>query len=602
MSGIPEELIERVRDTAVIVEIIGEQVELKRTGTDYRGPCPFHGGKHRNLAVIPKKQMFYCFVCHEGGDVFTFFMKRHGMEYPTAVREVARRSGISIPDRPTGGPDPREPLFSAVAVAADWYSRRLLEADDATPARRYLEQRDIGAERIGPLGLGYSPRGDEFLAAMDQLGVKQDVLFEAGLAVKRDDESVRPRFWNRLLFPIHDIRGRIVGFGGRVLGDGEPKYLNSPDSQVFHKGTLLYNLHDAKQAIRRTERAIVVEGYFDVIRLVDVGLEEAIAPLGTSLTEDQARLLKRYTKNVVLLYDSDTPGLRATFRAADELLRAGLRVTVATLPQGEDPDTLAVSGGETAVRELLDDSIDVLERKLQLLERKGWLGTLSGRRRALDRLVPTIKSASDPVTRDLYVSQAAEALGVSRESVARESQERKRPRMTIPHADETDTTGGEHAVDQRRRVSHASPERELLRVMLHSPGWRSRIRESLPDSVRLVEPEGELIKMIAEVQEEAGAGEILESVDGIARAVVTELLRQGLGEGNVDAIVEGALRRLENRSLNEQKRAVTRKIAVATEEEKVRLLQEKAALNVESRKLDTQDWNVIRRGGKTGAA
>ncbi|UCD23387.1 MAG: DNA primase [Gemmatimonadota bacterium] len=596
MSGIPEELIERVRDTADIVEIIGEQVELKRTGTDYRGPCPFHGGKHRNFAVIPKKQMFYCFVCHEGGDVFTFFMKRHGMEYPTAVREVARRCGISIPDRPTGGPDPREPLFSAVGVAADWYSRRLLEADDATAARRYLERRGIGVERIGPLGLGYSPKGDEFLAAMEQLGIKHDVLQAAGLVVERDDGSARPRFWNRLLFPIHDARGRIVGFGGRVLGDGEPKYLNSPDSQIFHKGLLLYNLHDAKHAIRKAERAIVVEGYFDVIRLVDIGLEEAIAPLGTSLTQEQARLLKRYTKNVVLLYDSDPPGLRATFRAADELLRAGLRVTVATLPSGEDPDTLAVRGGESAVTELLDDSIDVLERKLQLLERKGWLGTLSGRRRALDRLLPTIRSASDPVTRDLYVSRAAEALGVSRESVERETREQKRSPAIKSSADEV--VG---RADSRLRQSHSSPERELLRVMLHSPGWRSRIRESLPESVRLVEPEGELIKIIAEVQEKTGAGEILESVDGIARAVVAELLRQGLGEENVDAIVEGALRRLENRSLNAKKRAVARKIAVATEEEKIELLREKAALNVESRKLETPDWNVIRRGGKTGA-
>jgi DNA primase len=249
----------------------------------------------------------------------------------------------------------------------------------------------------------------------------------------------------------------------------------------------------------------------------------------------------------------------------------------------------------------LDDSIDVLERKLQLLERKGWLGTLSGRRRALDRLLPTIKSASDPVTRDLYVSRAAEALGVSRESVERESRERKRPRTLGSNADQAVRTDDDDAAAVHRRVHLASPERELVRVMLHSPGWRGRIRESLPESVQLVEPEGELIKIIAGVQEQTGAGEILESVEGMARAVVAELLRQGLGEENVDAIVEGALRRLENRALNEQKRAVTRKIAVATEEEKVKLLQEKVALNVESRKLETPDWNVIRRGGKTGA-
>ena len=600
MSGIPEELIERVRDTADIVEIIGEHVELKRTGTDYRGPCPFHGGKHRNFAVIPKKQMFYCFVCHEAGDVFTFFMKRLGLEYPAAVRAVAQRLGISIPERPTGGPDPREPLFSAVAVAADWCTRRLLTADDAEAARKYLAQRGIDPERAGLLGLGYSPKGDEFLAAMETLGIEQQVMLDAGLAVRREDESVRPRFWGRLLFPIHDIRGRIVGFGGRVLGTGEPKYLNSPDSEVFHKGALLYNLHNAKQAIRRAERAIVVEGYFDVLRLVEVGIEEVIAPLGTSLTEDQARLLKRYTKNVVLGYDSDSAGLRATFRAADELLRAGLRVTVATLPEGEDPDTLAVRGGAAAVRELLDDALDVLERKLQLLERKGWLGTLSGRRKALDRLLPTIRSAADSVTHDLYVGRTAEALGISRESVEREATLRNATRLRADRAGPRQP-GIDAMSSEGSRSAGGSPERELLRVMLHAPQWRRRIEESLPRGVRFQEPEGRLLGVLSAAQAEVTAAEILEAVDGAARTVLAELVGQGLGEGNVDAIVEGALRSLENRMLNEKKRAVARKIAVASEEEKVKLLQEKAALNVESRKLRIHDWNVIRRGGKTGA-
>jgi DNA primase len=597
MSGIPEELIERVRDTADIVEIIGEYVELKRTGSDYRGPCPFHGGKHRNLAVIPKKQIFYCFVCHEGGNVFSFFMKHLGMEYPTAVREVARRCGISIPDRPSGGPDPREPLFSAVSIAAEWYTRRLIEADDAEGARKYLASRGIEIERVGLLGLGYSPRGDDFIEAMERLGIEHEVLFEAGLAVKRDDGSVRPRFWNRLLFPIHDLRGRVVGFGGRVLGDGEPKYLNSPESQIFHKGRLLYNLHDAKHAIRKKERAVVVEGYFDVLRLADVGVEEVIAPLGTSLTDAQATLLKRYTKNVILLYDSDTAGLRATFRAADELLRASLRVAVATLPLGEDPDSLAKEGGAEAIGSLLDDAIDVLERKLQLLERKGWMGTLSGRRRALDRLVPTIQACSDSVTRDLYVTRTAEALGVSRESVLHEA----RPRRPAERVDYRDSPPTEAGQSQSVRHHRPSPERELLRVMLHAPEWRGRIKESLSDIEHISEPERELIGMLADAGAGSSAGEFLDLVEGEARTVLLELLQQGLGEENVDAIVEGSIRRLENRTLTEKKRDVARQIAVASEQEKIELLKQKAALNMESRKLRTPDWNVIRRGGETGA-
>ena len=596
MSGIPEELIEQVRDAADIVEIIGESVELKRTGSDYRGPCPFHSGKHRNLAVIPKKQIFYCFVCHEGGDVFTFFMKHLGMEYPAAVREVARRVGITIPDRPTGGPDPREPLFTAVSVAADWYVRRLCEADDADTARKYLAKRGVDPEMFGQLGLGYAPRGNEFLDAMETLGIDLGVLEEAGLLTKRDDGSVRARFWNRLLFPIRDMRGRTVGFGGRVLGDGEPKYLNSPESQIFHKRQLLYNLDAAKHAIRKANSVVVVEGYFDVLRLVEVSIDNVVAPLGTAFTEEQAVLIKRYSQDVVLLYDSDTAGLRATFRAADELLRAGLRVTIATLPSGEDPDTLAVRGGSDAIKGLLDDGIDVLERKLQLLERKGWFGTLSGRRRALDRLVPTIRAATDPVTQDLYVDRTAEALGVSVESVRREASGR-RPSGSRSYPKHHDQDSQPAAVESSRSI----PERDLLRVMLHAPDWRTRIHESLVAIGELHQPEGDLILLVVAADEKMPLTDLLVQVDGAARIVLAELIEIGLGEQNVDAIVAGALSQIESRRLEKKKRAVTRQITVAAEDEKVKLLEEKVALNRESRKHNTREWNVIRRGGKSGA-
>lgn len=598
MSIIPDEVIEQVRDAADMVEIIGEHVTLKRTGTDYRGPCPFHGGAHRNFAVIPKKQMYYCFVCHEGGDVFTFFMKRLGMEYPTAVREVARRCGISIPERSTGGPDPREPLFSAVSIAADWYAKRLREADDARIARDYLAKRGFDTERSALLGLGYSPKGNEFLDAMSVLGIAVDVLLEAGLAVKRDDGTVRPRFWNRLLFPIHDLRGRIVAFGGRVLGDGEPKYLNSPDSQVFHKRRLLYNLHAAKHAIRKAERAVVVEGYFDVLGLADAGVEEVVAPLGTSLTADQARLLKRYTQTVILVYDSDVPGLRATFRAADELLRAGLRVIVATLPQGEDPDSLALSGGEKVVRALLDDGLDVLERKIQILDLKGWLGTLAGRRRALDRLLPTIRAAADPVTLDLYIDRTAEALGVAPESVKRESEIRRR---MVP---DRRSPAGSDSPDRSPRdqeFKRVTPERELVRVMLHAPKWRMRILELLPADAEITEPERAVLGLLTNADPDVSGGEILQLVEGEARTLVETLLARGLGEVNVDAIVDGALARLDQRPLTARKRALARRITVASESEKLELLREKVALSHEARKLKTPEWNVLRRGGKGSA-
>src|SRR5213592_2036447 len=421
---IPDDIIEQVREAADLVGIIGETVELKRTGADYRGRCPFHGGTHRNFAVIPKKGMFYCFVCHEAGDVYTFFMKKLGMDYPTAVREVARRVGITIPERtgPTG-PDPHEPLFAALATAADWFARQLREN---TEAMKYLESRHVTMEQAQVQGLGFAPRGTAFLDAMKGLGLREEVLLEAGLVVKRDDGTKVPRFRGRLLFPIHDLRSRVVAFSGRILGEGEPKYLNSPESPIFHKGQLLYNLHLAKHGMRKAERAILVEGQFDVLRLTLAGLEEVVAPLGTGLTDEQAALLQRHSPHVILLYDSDDAGLRATCRAGDVLLRHKLRVSVATLPEGEDPDTLVQNKGAAALEQALKDAVDVLERKIQILDRKGFFGSLPGRRRALDRLLPTIRAATDPITRELYISRAAEAAGVRKDVLERETGNEKR--------------------------------------------------------------------------------------------------------------------------------------------------------------------------------
>lgn len=475
MSMIPDDIIEQVRDGADLIGIIGETVELKRTGSDYRGPCPFHGGTHRNFAVIPRKGLFYCYVCHEKGDVFSYFMKRFGMDYPSAVREVARRSGIVIPDRPArAGPDPHEPLFSAVAAAQDWFARQLLERPDAQVARDYLAGRALPLDAAAPLGLGFAPAGKDFLGAMGQLGISEQMLLEAGLAVKREDGSMGARFRSRLLFPIHDLRGRAVGFGGRLLAPGEPKYLNSPETEIFHKGKLLYNLHQAKNAIRKEEVVIVVEGYFDALRLVLAGIDHVVAPLGTALTADQAILLRRYAPAAILLYDSDQAGLRATFRAGDELLRRQVRVRVATMPAGEDPDTLVRSGGAAALAPVLRDAIDVLERKIQLLERKGWFEGVEHRRDALDRLLPTIRAAADPITRQLYLSLAAERTGVSKEVLEREASVQPSVSVTPPPSAPGDSRQPPQRSPRPRRVSGA--ERDLLRVLIDAPHWLDRAR------------------------------------------------------------------------------------------------------------------------------
>jgi DNA primase len=562
VSMIPDEIVEQVRDSADLVAMIGEAVELKRTGADYRGPCPFHGGSHRNFAVIPKKGRYYCFVCHESGDVFSWLMKRFGMDYPTAVREVARRSGIVIPERPgRAGPDPLEPLFGAVAVAQDWYMRRLLESSEAKVAREYLLGREISLENAALYGLGFAPAGKPFLAAMAELGLEEPVLLEAGLAARRDDGTVVARFRGRLLFPIHDLRGRVAGFGGRLLGPGEPKYLNSPENAIFHKGKQLYNLHQAKGAIRREESVVLVEGYFDVLRLLLAGIEHVVAPLGTALTPDQAVLLKRFAPAAILLYDSDQAGLRATFRAGDELLRHGMRARVATLPPGEDPDTLVRVGGAAALEPILTDAVDLLERKIQLLERKGWFEGVDHQRDALDRLLPTIRATADPISRDLYLKMVSERTGVSREVLLQQVAAKPAPGQAAPSG-----AGSGPRVEVtrrpavRRRVSSA--ERDLLRVLIKERDWLVRAVTEVPPEWFETPELREVYESLTRSPENAGSGLFLEQLSPSARQAWAWLdsIEPKYGAPDPDRTYVAACRTLEARPLVRQLNALTRRL------------------------------------------
>ena len=582
MSLIPDDVIEQVREAADLVGIIGEHVELKRTGSDFRAPCPFHGGTHRNFAVIPRKGMFYCFVCHAGGDVFTFFMKKLGMDYPTAVREVARRVGITIPERGPTGPDPREPLYGAVAAAADWFARQLLETPEAQIARDYLTTRHLDLETVQPLGLGYAPKSKTFLDAMKGLGVRDEVLLEAGLLAKREDGTLVPRFRGRLLFPIHDLRARVVAFGGRILGEGEPKYLNSSDTPIFHKGKLLYNLHVAKHAMRKAERAILVEGYFDVLRLSLAGIEEVVAPLGTGLTPDQAQLLQRHAPHVTLLYDSDDAGLRATFRAGDELLRQGLRVSVATLPPGEDPDTLVQKRGAAGLEAILKDAVDPLERKIQILDRKAFFSSVPGRRRALDRLLPTIRAAKDPVTRDLYLARVAEAAGVRAGTLENEL-------VALPARP---LSVGPSAPTAGPQEFPSNAEKALLLLMLVSDEWKSRVLAVVDAENFAFSPYRAVFEALAD-----GRPDVL---DGVSARVLESLQGETLGDRSADETFEKAIDWIDGDRKTREITRIKREMTVAPEEDKARLLGEIKTLAAE-RNAIRPTWGVVETARRRGA-
>lgn len=430
---IADETVERVREAADIVEVISEFVPLKRSGGTWRGPCPFHQGKNANFSVSPSHGSYHCFVCHESGDVFTFVRKRLGLDWPSAVKFIGEKVGIEVVDAPrrAQAPDPNAPNHEALAAAAEWFQRQLREEDGGRAAREYLLSRELDPHAWHRFGLGFAPRDPQALRRyLHSLGYDDARLLEAGLLVLREGETEpRIRFRGRVMFPIQDELGRYVGFGGRAMGDDQPKYLNSPESPVFQKRRTLYGLHTAKQAMRRVARAIVVEGYLDAIRLALAGIEEVVAPLGTALTEEQAQLLTRYATSVFLLYDSDEAGQKATFRSGLELLRAKASVHVVSLPDGEDPDSYVRTHGRAGMEAQLGQAIDLFDRQVQMLERRGWFADLRHRRTAIDKLLPTIRAAKEPLTREMYLGRLADVTKVDKSTLSAEADALPEPGM-----------------------------------------------------------------------------------------------------------------------------------------------------------------------------
>ncbi|HXG70350.1 MAG TPA: DNA primase [Gemmatimonadaceae bacterium] len=606
---IPDEVVEQVRDAADIVQIIGEYVNLKRQGSDFRGPCPFHQGTHPNFSVSPKRRMYYCFVCHESGDVFKFFQKRIGLEYPAAIKLVGEKAGIEVREVDTRreGPDPREPLWEINATAAGYFQKILWDDPLGATARDYLAQRGISRETADQFGIGFAPREIGLMRSyLNTMGFDDARLIDAGLLVKGEEGiEPRPRFRARLIFPILDLMSRHVGFGGRLLGPGEPKYLNSPESAVFSKGKLLYGLNWAKNDIRREDQALVVEGYFDVAQLMAAGVMTAVAPMGTALTEAQAALLRKLTKNVFLLYDSDRAGRKATFRSGDELLAQGMSVRVVTLPDGEDPDTFVKANGAPALVERLGGAIDVFERKIQLLDRAGSFAALHKKRRALDRLLPTLRVTSDLVTRDLYLGRASEVMGVAREVLERELGARSVPSVTAAPGSETPAgprispAGQMRREDKRARYPGpwVSAERELVRAMLVD---RSRV-ESMPEKRGPEAFHDPAYRAIYEALLKAGSDSTVEDIcahlDEEAVADVEELLAAGETQVDPQRTIDDSLAKLHKLDLRRDMSSIQRLVPLAGEAEKDVLIGKKYALQKERAETTNKSSSSTNQGG-----
>ena len=595
---IPDDQVDEVRARADIVQVIGDLVPLKKSGKDYKACCPFHDEKTPSFYVVPAKGFYKCFGCGESGDVFAFLMKRHGLSFVDAVKHVAASSGVEIREVNRGqtGEDPFRYLYEANAFARMFFQDSLWDEATGGPATAYLEERGIDRDTAERFGLGYAPDAWRGLhEAASHHGIGEEVLIEAGL-VTRSEKRKDPydRFRGRLTFPIENLSGKVVGFGGRVLGvgrEGSPKYVNSPESPIYHKGGILYGLSWAKNTIRRQGTALMVEGYMDVVSLAAAGFENTVAPLGTAVTSDQVVLLRRFASRAHLLFDSDAAGLKATFRAADLLLAGGVHPCVVTLPTGEDPDSIVHSEGAEALQSHIDGAVDVLDRKIQILEEHDHFKSIEHTRTAIDRLLPTLRAVQDPTLRDIYIKKVSDRTGVRRDTL-----EAELARVVAPPLQPQVVRRRDRRRPAARSTPEMGPERELLLLMTKDRDWIERVGERLgPKDFLDVRYRAVFESLLADHELTHPPEEMAPE----AARVLEKLLADPAELGRAHRVFEESSSKILSTLLQERLDAVDHLLQnTSDEQQETQLLLEKARLSKERRDLG-QDWSpTVRRAIK----
>ncbi len=431
MGGIAEEDIDRVKASVSIVDLVSRFVPLKKTGRNFVGLCPFHAENTPSFNVNPERQIFKCFGCGKAGNVFSFLMEFQKMDFPQAVRSLAEECGIPLSSSPVEDrrkSDLRKNLFQATEFAASFFRRTLLSAE-GKGAREYLESRRISPAISEAFNIGLSPQDwDALIGAAGNRGIPPEILEKAGLALPRQKGGgYYDRFRGRLIFPILDLQGKVLGFGGRVMAGEGPKYINSPETAVYHKGSVLYGLHVARNGNLEDDGVIFMEGYTDVIAAHQAGVTNAVASLGTALTPDQASLARRFTRKAWLMYDADEAGLSAMERGVEVLLGAEMDVRVVTLPGAKDPADFLAEGTAEQFRAIMASSPDAFDFRIAAIGRRTDLSSIGGKARAVDEMLAVVRAAPNPVHKQLLVKRISDATGVS-EAAIRERLASEAPR------------------------------------------------------------------------------------------------------------------------------------------------------------------------------
>ena len=463
-----------MKQQADIVRVVGEYVRLKKSGQNFSGLCPFHPEKTPSFAVHPVKQIYHCFGCGVGGDVFKFVMEMEKIPFPEAIRVVAEKCGIAVPRARERSPEERKEnqqrtsLVEMHREAAAFFAQQLNGTPEGKAAKAYLLDRGLNSEAVARFGIGFAPSGGEALLRTMKQKYPEKVLEASGL-FSRDQSSGRiyDRFRRRVMFPISNESGKIVAFGGRALGDDLPKYLNSPETPIYSKSSILYHLDRAKEALRQSDFAVLVEGYMDAIAVALAGISNVVASCGTSLTEPQVKLLTRFTRRIVVNYDPDTAGQAATERSLSILLEQGAEVRVLALPGGKDPDSFIRAEGAAAYTKLLNEAppyVDYLISRARKMD----LTSAEGKLRAVNFLMPYVQRIPDRILRSEWATRIAQQLRIE-EPVLRESMRK--------------------AANERRSEVKARPElvgragkpaeRRLVQLLIEAEEFRAQLAQEI---------------------------------------------------------------------------------------------------------------------------
>ena len=459
MAGlIPQDFIDDLIARADIVEVIGRRVQLKKAGREFKACCPFHDEKTPSFTVSPSKGFYHCFGCGAHGTAIGFLMEFDHMNFVEAIESLASSMGVDVPRSESDKPARRyDELFSLTATLERHWQQALKENDTAV---EYLKQRGIDGATAQRFGIGYAPDG--WCNVLDKYGKSDeaiDRLLATGLIIRKDNGRHYDRFRDRIMFPIRDSRGRCIGFGGRTVGSGEPKYLNSPETVLFHKGRELYGLWEARKALRNIERLVVVEGYMDVVVLARNGINFAVATLGTATTDEHLNRLFRLTDNIAFCFDGDRAGRQAAWRALETALphiREGRQVRFVFLPEGDDPDSFVSERGADAFIEALDDGVALSEFLIDELASQVDLETVDGKARLAELARPLVARIPAGVYRELLVDSLAERVGLSAEKLERS--------LTRPMADaHSGQAGRRRMTSLGRRLARASGKPSVVR-------------------------------------------------------------------------------------------------------------------------------------------